>query len=165
MFQRMALALVFVCAGGAAASAQDRSPRIEGTAGHAAFVDEDPIDHFMFGGAARLALTPRLSVGPEVVYMIGPGADRDLFVTGNVWFDLLRPGAGRRVTPYVVAGGGFMRHRDEFITDFTSTEGAFTGGVGLRIALHDRWYIAPEARLGWETHSRLTASVGYAFGR
>lgn len=166
MFQRIGLlALLLVALGAATASAQpDRALRVEGTVGHAAFVDEDPVDHFIFGGAVPFQLTPRVSVGPEIVYMIGPGEDRDLFVTGNVWFDFFGD-RGRRVTPYVVAGAGFMRHRDEFFRDFTSNEGAVTGGIGVRIALNDRWYVAPEARLGWETHSRLTAVVGYRFDR
>ena len=141
-----------------------RSTSMEATLGHAAFLDEDPIEHSLFGGSVRFALTPRVSVGPEVVYMIGPGHDRDVFVTGNLWFDLLGANGGspRRVTPYLIAGGGLMRHRNEFFgDDFTSNEGAATGGIGVRIALTDRWYVAPEARLGWEPHSRLAVTVGY----
>ncbi|HEV3484015.1 MAG TPA: hypothetical protein VG106_01305 [Vicinamibacterales bacterium] len=138
---------------------------VEATVGHAAFLDEDPIEHSIFGGSVRFALTPRLSVGPEIVYMIGPGHDRDMFVTGNLWFDLLGADGGspRRVTPYLIAGGGLMRHRDEFFADFTANEGAVTGGIGVRIAVTDRWYVAPEARLGWEPHSRLAVTVGYRF--
>jgi hypothetical protein len=143
---------------------QTGQPRIsvEGTLGHAAFLDEDPVDHFVFGGAFRYRLSPRVSVGPEVIYMIGPGRDRDLFVTGNMWFDFVSSRPDRRVTPYLVAGGGLMRHRSEFI-DFVAYEGAVTGGFGVRIALSGGWYIAPEARLGWEPHLRLSANVGYSF--
>jgi hypothetical protein len=169
MRQRVFVAILVLLSVASTASAQSepRSPRVEGIVGHAAFVDESPINHFVFGGAVRFPLSPRVSVGPEAVYMIGPGEDRDLFLTGNVWFDFFRPTGNtlRRVTPYLIAGAGLMRHTDEFFRDFTSNEWAFTGGVGVRIAITDRWYIAPEGRLGWETHSRLTASVGYTFGR
>ena len=146
--------------------AQTGEPRagVEGTLGHAAFLDEDPIDHFIFGGGFRYRLSPRVSIGPEVVYMIGPGRDRDLFLTGNIWFDFMapQPVGIRRVSPYVVAGGGLMRHQSEFI-EFVAHEAAVTGGIGVRIALDERWYIAPEARLGWEPHTRLSANVGYTF--
>ena len=169
MLQRVLVAAFLLVAAASAPSAQveRRSPSLEGTVGHAAFLDEDPVDHVVFGGAARVAVSPRVSAGPEVVYMIGPGEDRDLFVTGNVWFDVLRPSgsAPHRAMPYLVAGIGLMRHRDEFFRDFTVNEFAATGGVGVRIALGDRWYVAPEARLGWEAHTRLTATVGYTFGR
>ena len=119
----------------------------------------------MSGGAFHYPLSPRVWVGPEAVYMIGPGNDRDLFLTGNIWFDVSAPPRGglRRITPYLVAGIGFMRHTEEFLADFTAYEWAFTGGAGVRIRLGDRWYVAPEARLGWEAHSRLSAAVGYTF--
>jgi hypothetical protein len=58
-----------------------------------------------------------------------------------------------------------MLHEDQFFADVSSTELAVTGGIGVRIAINDRWYVAPEARLGWETHSRLTGTIGYRFGQ
>jgi hypothetical protein len=121
----------------------------------------------IFGGAFRYPLSPRVSIGPELVYMIGPGHDRDLFVTGDIWFDFIprQRGVPARFSPYLVAGVGLMRHSDESLRDFVVHEWAFTGGIGLRIALNERWYVAPEARLGWEPHARLSGSVGYAFGR
>jgi hypothetical protein len=141
------------------------APALELTVGHAAFLDEDAIDHLVLGGAYRHYVSPRVSLGPEIQYMIGPATDRDFFATGNLWFDLVRPDPRRHVTPYLVAGGGIMVHYPEF--DFLGgpyKEGAFTGGVGFRIAISERWYVAPEARLGWEAHSRLTATVGYRPG-
>ena len=169
MFQRVFIAVFAFGVAASPASAQGGSPawRVEGHLGHAAFIDEEPIDHFVSGGAARYQLSPRVSIGPEVIHMVGPGDDRDLFLTGNAWFDLLGPSAGkpRRATPYLVAGAGLMRHQDEFFRDFTSTEFAVTGGFGVRVMINDRWYVAPEARLGWEPHTRLSASIGYVFGR
>jgi hypothetical protein len=168
MYSRALLlfAVLLTAAEIAAAQTRRQPPSVEAIVGHAAFVDEDPIDHVLFGGAFRYPASPRFSVGPEIVYMIGPGRDRDLFLTGNVWFDILPPQADavRRVTPYIVAGAGLMRHTDQFV-DFPVHEWAVTAGVGVRMAFNDRWYIAPEARVGWEPHLRLGASVGYTFNR
>jgi len=44
--------------------------------------------------------------------MIGPRSDRDLFLTGNITFDLRRPGL--RTTPFLVAGTGLFRHMNSF---------------------------------------------------
>ena len=143
------------------------SPAVELTAGYAAFVDDGAIEHAVFGGAARFYLTPRLSVGPELTWMRGPGSDRDLFLTGNLTFDVLGPREGRprRVTPFVVGGGGLFRHTQTFGTsDFSHVEGAFTGGGGVRVWLTDRVYAGGEVRLGWEPHLRFTGIVGVKVG-
>jgi len=144
--------------------AQDRpSMALEFSSGWAGFADDSVIHHGVFAGGARFHLTPRVSVGPELVYMVGPGNDRDLILTCNLTFDLLRPHATRprRVTPYLLVGGGLFQHRNRFVGQtFTHTEGAFTGGGGARIFLTDRLYIAPEARVGWELHLRAGATLG-----
>jgi hypothetical protein len=144
--------------------AQDRPPfALEFSSGWAGFVDDATIHHAVFGGGARFYLTPRISVGPELVYMVGPDDDRDWMLTGNLTFDVLRPidNRPRRITPYLLAGGGIFQHRDRFFRrTFTATEGAFTGGGGVRLFLTRSLYIAPEARLGWELHQRLTVTIG-----
>jgi hypothetical protein len=147
-----------------AAPATAQTAAVEAIGGYAAFVDESFIDHAVFGAASRFSLSPRVSIGPEIVYMRGPGFDRDLFVTGNLTFDVLRPAGGVRrgiVQPFLVAGGGLMRHSDRFgASTFTSAEGAVTGGGGARVWLTDRVYALGEFRLGWEPHYRATGGVG-----
>ena len=99
---------------------QDRPrPALEFSTGWAGFVDDATIHHAVFGGAARFYLTPRISVGPEFVYMVGPDNDRDLILTGNLTFDLIKPidNRPRRFTPYVLAGGGYFQHRNRFSTE------------------------------------------------
>ncbi len=150
------------------ALAQSLVPAAEFTGGYAAFVDDAMIDHGVFGGAARWQVTPRLGIGPEITYMIGPRSDRDLFVTGNVTWDLVRfapPRAGR-VVPYLVGGAGFFRHFNRFgPNSFASNEGAFTAGGGARVWVSRRVYVGGEARFGWELHTRLGGTVGIQFGR
>ena len=159
--------VLFSAGAGAQAQTPKPAPVVEVSAGYAGFVDESLIGHVLFGGSGRWYLTPRVSVGPEVVYMVGPDADRDLFVTGNVTFDLRRtpPAGRRRVMPYVVVGGGFFQHRDRFgPASFVSYEGAFTGGGGVRAWTSPATYVAGEVRVGWEGHIRYSGHFGIALG-
>ena len=94
--------------------------------------------------------------------MKGPGRDRDLFATGNLTFDFFNPATARPVTPYLVAGAGVMRHTGEVgVGTYTSTEGTFTAGVGVRARLSNRAYLGAEWRVGWEPHTRIHAVVGF----
>jgi hypothetical protein len=127
-------------------------------------VDDATIDHGVVGGAMRFHLSPRISVGPELQYMIGPDSDRDLILTGNLTFDVLPP--DRKVTPFLVAGGGLFRHSNSFGgRSFSSSEGAFTAGGGVRAWVSDRVFVAGEARLGWELHWRFSGTVGVALSQ
>ena len=101
-------------------------------------------------------------MGPEIAYMVGPDADRDIFVMGSMWIDLVAPAADRPVVPYVVFGGGFMSHRDELGRGPYpwKYEGASTGGGGVRVQVADRVYFGADLRIGWELHLRSTAHVG-----
>lgn len=167
------LALAFTLTTMIAASARAQSvpatprpaPTLEATGGWAGFLDDDVIRHGVAGAAARVYVTPRISLGPEVQYFVGPNSDRDLIVSGNVMVDMLAPTAARpkRTTPYLVAGGGLFRHSDRFNGEaFSSSEGAFTGGIGVRTWATDRLFVAADARLGWEAHVRLAVTVGVA---
>ena len=161
-------AALLVTAGAALAQSTENRPEpaVEFLAGYAGFVDDATIDHAMVGAAGRVYLTPRVAVGPEFVYMRGPNEDRDLFLTGNLTFDILPPFAGRprRVTPFLVAGGGFFQHSDRFgPSTFTSYEGAFTAGGGVRGWISDRVYALADVRFGWELHARVNAGVGIGF--
>ena len=164
------LLVVLIAAPAAAQPAARTGPAaaIEAVGGHAGFIDESLIRHTVLGASGRLYLSPRVSVGPEFVYMRGPGFDRDLFLTGNVTIDLLAPAVSARrgtVNPFLVAGGGLMRHSDRFgSSTFASSEGAVTGGAGARVWLTDRVYALGEFRLGWEPHYRVTGGVGIALG-
>jgi hypothetical protein len=136
---------------------------IEVLAGHAGFADEGTIEHSVFGGAGRIYLTPRISAGPEITYMRGPGDDRDWFFLGNVIVDFRSPRAGRppRVSPFVIAGAGFFTHSDRVGTGiYTSGEGTFAAGGGTRVHITERVYAMGDLRFGWEWHYRITGGVG-----
>ena len=163
----IALALSFTPAFAQVSAAQERPrPVIDFSAGWAGFPDESMIHHRTVGGSARFYATPRLSVGPEVVYMVGPGTDRDLFVTGNVTYEwpLLVSGRVPRVMPFVVASGGYMRHRPRFGT-FISHTGAIVGGGGVRAGITDRVSAGVDLRLGWEPQLRVAGTVTIGLGQ
>jgi hypothetical protein len=162
----MSMALAAVPRAAAAQPAPTRVVEVSAAVGYASFVDESPIPHAVFGGLARVALTPRLAAGPQVIYMIGPRSDRDLFVTGFLTYDLIGPAGGRsRIVPYLVTDAGVMTHFESFNgRTFSSTEGAVSGGVGVRVRPTERVVASVDLRVGWELHWRTVVSVGYRIG-
>lgn len=135
-------------------------PNLMFSGGWAGFVDDGRIDHGAFGGGLEWVLTPRIAIGPEILSMIGPDDDRDLFVLGVARIGVLP--LGSKVAPFVTLGGGSMTHSDTFYggQSYSSTEGAFIAGGGVRINASPRVFIAPEFTLGWEPHMRASVTVG-----
>ncbi len=151
------------------ASAQERpSPTAEFAAGALLFADDGIVSEGLVGGAGRVYVTPRVSVGPEISY-IHVDNHSHFILTGNVTFDLVHPVSGRprQVTPFVTVGAGLFQTRELFAGNetFTSTEGAFTAGGGVRTSIGRRVFVGAEARIGWELHVRLNALVGVRLGR
>ena len=149
--------------------AQDKPrPIVEAVVGRSGFIDEG-WDYFgTFGGGVRVFVTPRLAVGPEVAYLSGELDASNLTVTANVTFDFLRDDGRRRIVPYLVAGGGYLRQKtlvgggpgSTALVPFTSSEGTMSAGVGARIAVGSHMFVAPEFRLGWEPESRIAVTIG-----
>jgi hypothetical protein len=161
--------IVFLVApmAGAAAAQERPSFTIDAEAGWMGFADDGIVNESFVGGTARWYASPRISIGPEVVYVNGSNHSH-LIVTGNVTYDVLSPtnGRSRRVTPFLVAGGGLYQTRETFFSgDFTSTEGAFTAGGGVRASVADRVTIGIDTRVGWELHLRVSGFVGLRLGR
>ena len=150
------------------AAAQDRpGPAVELAAGWIGFADDGIVNEGLVAGAARWSLLPRVSVGPELVYIHGAHHSH-LVVTGNVAWDVLASTNRRphRVTPFLVAGGGVFQTRERFFNGtYTSSEGAFTAGGGVRAFVGDRVTVGLEMRLGWEPHVRINGLVGLQLGR
>jgi opacity protein-like surface antigen len=163
------VATAVVSLGAAAhANAQERPWIVDGSIGYAGFVDDSTKNFFVFGGALRKQVTPRISLGPELILMAGgdSSTDRVVMLTGNVVFDFYPThGAGARmVTPFLVGGVGGFWLRDQVGTGpFWSSDPAFTAGGGIRARLADRVSAVAEYRLGWELHHRLTGSLSVDF--
>lgn len=150
------------------AVAQDRlGPAVDLAGGWVGFADDAIVSEALVGGAARWYLLPRLSVGPELVYIHGTNHSH-LVVTGNVTWDVRAPmnGRPRAITPFLVAGGGVFQTRERFFNgSYTSSEGAFTAGGGVRARVGDRVTLGFEMRAGWEPHIRINGLVGLQLGR
>ena len=149
------------------AVAQDRpGPVVDLAAGWVGFADDRIVSEGLVGGAARWYLLPRISVGPELVSIHGANHSH-LAVTGNVTWDVLAPtNRPHRVTPFLVAGGGVFQTREHFFNGtYTSSEGAFTAGGGVRALVGDRVTLGLDMRAGWEPHIRINAVVGLQLGR
>ena len=149
------------------AEAQERpAAAIEAGAGWIGFADDGIVSEGAIGAAARWYLLPRVSIGPEILYIKGNNHSH-MTLTGNVTFDLLSPAQGRPcpVTPFVIVGGGLFQTREKFFNgDFTSNEGAFTAGGGVRALAGDRVTIGIDTRVGWELHLRVNGFVGVQLG-
>ena len=150
------------------AAAQERpAPAMEFTAAWVGFADDGIVSESLVGATARWYLLPRISVGPEVNYVNGENHCH-LILTGNLTFDLVspKPSRPREVTPFVVVGGGLFQTRESFVKGtFTSNEGAFTAGGGVRAFINDRVTLGVDARVGWELHLRISGIVGVQLGR
>ena len=157
----IALLVATLCLLPAAARAESSAavPALTFTGGRADFADDGAIPHGVFGGGLQWVATRHITVGPEVLYMVGPGEDRDLFVLGVARIGILP--LHRRVAPFVTGGAGMMTHSNRFGgRPFSSVEGAFIVGGGVRINATPNVYIAPEFTMGWEPHLRYSVTVG-----
>jgi hypothetical protein len=164
----VALSVLLLNPWAGAVAAQDRpAPAAEFAVGWVGFADDGIVSETLAGGTARWYLTPRIGVGPEVVYIHGDNHSH-LVVTGNLTWDLVSPANGRlrQITPYLVAGGGLFRTRESFFSGpFTSNEGAFTVGGGVRTLVSETMTAGVDVRVGWETHVRVNGFIGFGFGR
>lgn len=150
--------------------AQERGlASVEFVTGHAGYVD-DAWDHRVIAGAVvRLAVTPRFTIGPEVIYLHGRHGSHDVTVTGTATYDLFRADAKRRVAPFVVVGAGLIRQQSLVgggpgatgLFPYSTSEVTVSGGLGARIEVWRGLFIAPDVRLGWEPETRLTVTVGW----
>ena len=153
MARRLLLAWIATILAPAIANAQSPAHRaridLKGSIGYTAVFDDDA-HHLHTSAAARLYLTDRFSIEPEVQYLRASLHD-DVVIAANVNLDLRRGG----VIPYVSGGIGVANSRHFFAQ----------GGVGTKIKMGESWFIAPDVRFGHYFHIRSSIGFGYAFGR
>jgi hypothetical protein len=148
-----------------ATSAVAQGVRARFTAGTTIFADDGPVYEGTFGGSVRVYFTRRWSIEPEFLHA-RTRSDRNYFFWGNVSYDFLQ--RDRRVVPYWYAAPGLVRHSNDFGRfTFRSTEAAFGTGTGVRFKLSDRWFVAPQFRMGVAdgVFAEVTGSIGYVFSK
>ena len=152
MAQRLFLAWMAIILAPSIANAQSPahldSIDLKGSIGYTRVFDDDA-SHLHTSAAAKLYLTDRFSIEPEVQYLRASLHD-DLVIVANVNLDLRR----KRVTPYVSGGIGVANKRQFFAQ----------GGVGAKIKTSGSWFIAPDVRVGHYPHIRTSIGFGYTFG-
>ena len=166
MQQRLIAALLLVLSIVPSAHAQDRpAPAVDLSAAWVGFADDGIVSEPAFGGALRWYLSPRLAIGPELLFFRGENHSH-MALTGNLTWDVL-PEASRPIaTPFLVVGAGMFQTHEEFFDDaFTSKEGGFTAGGGVRSRVGDRVSVGVDARFGWELHVRVGGFVAIRLGR
>jgi opacity protein-like surface antigen len=168
VFRCVVLASAICLLSAASTEAQELPWVVDGTVGYAGFVDDSTKNFFVFGGAVRKQVTPRISIGPEFVVMEGGDSltDRVVMLTGNVMFDIypMHGRDARTVTPFLVGGVGGFWSRDQVGTGpFWASDPAFTAGGGVRARVAERVSVSGEYRIGWELHQRVTGSVSFDF--
>jgi hypothetical protein len=150
------------------ATAQERpAPAAELALGWVGFPDEAIVSETLAGGTARWYVSPRIAIGPEVIYLHGDNHSH-FVLTGNLTWDLVNPSTGRagQVVPFLVVGGGVFQTRETFFNGaFTSNEGAITAGGGVRALVGEAMTAGVDVRVGWETHIRVNGFIGFRFGR
>ena len=135
---------------------------LRGTVGYSNFLDEDPLHHLVTGGSARFYVRNRIAIEPEFLFMYRSRQDIDFQVIPNVVFDFTKRES--RFQPYAIGGVGLQRHRElTGIGYYWSNSWTGSAGIGTKIFLSDRLYVAPEFRLGLEPIVRITGSIGYVF--
>lgn len=154
------LALVLILA--TICSAQAGRNEVRGDVGLMGFLDDGNENHFLAGGSVRAYLTPRFSFQPEFQYLrrTAGGNHYDVVALAGFAFDFRRPGA--KVVPYLTIGPGIMYTNEG---RFSNTQLMVSGGGGVKIFLNDRWYVAPDVRIGWEPHARFSVGIGYVVRR
>lgn len=145
--------------------AQDGAPRAEIKAnyGGATFIFDDGGGHHLVSGAVRVYVTKRWSIEPEFVYMRDGVADQDRLFSLNAAYDITDP--SERAVFYAIGGGGVQSHRRYPPYDSGYTRGSWNAGVGVKVFITKRLFVAPELRIGVEPLARATIGVGYVFAR
>ena len=181
MRHRQFLVVLFIVLGTAGAAerpafGQPRTVDVQAIWGYNYGLDDSPPQALVGGVAVTVAVAPHFRVGGEVLKanLYGPYSDykqRAVLVRAVVKHELL---PGRRVNPYWVVGVGLMQHRGLLQSPFP-IEGRYpfewevqsvlnvTGGIGVRLFVTERLFVAPEVRIGLAPLYHTTTAVGFAF--
>ena len=149
--------IIALCVSVMAHAQEDRPEdrvQVRGLVGGSAFFESQT--HTALGGTVDFRLAGGLRLGPEVIYHIGPGQDRDITSMALVSYEFRRL---KRVTPFVTGGVGLFHHTE----GWSSKSFMVGGGGGLKIAITRRLFVVGEGRAGWEPIAQAMVGIGYRF--
>ena len=156
------LVLLFCLPGAVGFSFGQRAADLKGSFGFTGFLDEGSQNHILAGGSGRIYLTRRFSIEPEFQYLHLNSRHYDIALVPNIIWDF----GGRRIVPYVAGGVGLLYTSQDFgPTTFSNTDAFVTAGGGVKLYFADHWFIAPDIRVGFEPHLRISAGIGYTWRR
>jgi hypothetical protein len=108
------------------------------------------------------------SIEPAFLYLRQSAAHYETVVVPNFVSDFRRGS----VRLYLTGGVGWLRFVQKFpgappgaSRGFETSQWLGTFGFGTKFYLNDRWFVAPEFRIGLEPDARFSAGVGYRFRR
>lgn len=127
--------------------------------GQAWFLDESAIRHDVIGiGVARTA-SSRFWLKANLTHMRGPGQDRDWMLMGHMSFDVVND--RHAAVPFLGLGVGLTRYTNsEYRRDIEHYGPIIAFTTGVRVRLGDRWFVTPEAAMGFGPHTRLGITFG-----
>lgn len=159
-------------------SAQPRRVDLRAHWGYMYRLDDTPPQAWTGGGSVTAAVGPKLRVGLEVLHANLFGKydsykQRARLFHPMVEYEFL---SDSRFKPFMVIGAGYTQYRS-WLPDPEAhfdpslpqrrweTQGRFhfTAGLGARLFLTRRLFLAPEVRIGLVPVLRSTVSVGFAF--
>ena len=163
-------------AAGRPAFGQPRTVDVQAVWGYNYGLDDSPPRALVGGVAVTVAVAPHFRVGGEVLKanLYGPYSSykqRAVLVRALLKHELL---PGRRVNPYWVVAVGQVQYRSLLPSIFPAA-GRYpfewevqsrlnvTGGIGIRLFVTDRLFVAPEVRFGLAPLFHATTAVGFAF--
>ena len=147
--------------------------------GYAWGIDDTPPHAILKGVSVSVRAAERWRIGVEYLDadMFGPSESteaRASLITPTFEYEFRASG---RLKPFIVFGVGYTHYRDlipglaspytedsALVYEWEAQSGInLAGGMGVRMYLTKRLYVAPEVRIGLVPVLRTTVSVGYSF--
>ena len=161
-----------------AASAQSSRVDLRAHWGYMYLLDDSPPEAWAGGGAVTAAVGPKLRLGLEVLHANLFGKYGSYKQRARLFHPMAEYefSSNSRFRPFMVIGVGYTQYRS-WLPDPRAyfdpslpkrrweTQGRihYTAGLGARLFLTKRLFLAPEVRIGLRPALRSTVSVGFAF--
>lgn len=132
---------------------------LEAHVGQGWFLDESAIRHDVVGIGMSRTASSRFWLRANLTHMRGPGQDRDWLLLGHASFDVVPD--RHAAVPFVALGIGASRYTNSnYGRDVEEYGPVVLLTAGVRVRLGDRWFVSPEAAMGFGPQTRLGITFG-----